>query len=137
MIDPYPSGIHLYNEGFNRKDPHVRVDEVDCSVDLMCCVGSGNGTHKFLKMEGVVECCSCARVVCTTCRIEAIMEQDVSKICCIECYGEERCLPTDKITLTEHVSLSDKLCVLSGLGIHLNKTDDTDEIDDTYEALIL
>jgi hypothetical protein len=137
MVEPYPSCLHPYNNGFDRKDPLVQVDEVDCSVDLMSCVGAGNGSHQFLKIEGTAECRSCSRTVCTTCRIDAITkETNISKTCCIECYGEERCLPTDGITLTSHVALPDKLEALSLVGAHLNNSDDIDEIEDAYEALI-
>jgi hypothetical protein len=89
-------------------------------------------------MEGVVECHGCKRCVCPTCNVNAsIGNEKVIRMCCIECYGHERCFPTDTIELTEHVSLGDKLEALASIGTQMRQTDSIDDIDDNYEALII
>ena len=66
----YPVSLHPYNNGFDRNDPSISIDMVDCFFYCCYCVGPGNGKHVFLRMEGVVNCFRCNRDVCSTCRFK-------------------------------------------------------------------
>ena len=65
----YPVSLHPYNNGFDRNDPSISIDMVDCFFYCCYCVGPGNGKHVFLRMEGVVNCFRCNRDICSTCRL--------------------------------------------------------------------
>jgi hypothetical protein len=53
----------------------------------------------------------------------------------MDCYGENK-LIRDEIILTSHISRADKMMSLSAVGVPVTVTDDNNDLDDLYEALI-
>jgi predicted DNA-binding protein YlxM (UPF0122 family) len=136
MTGDYPSSLHPYNNGFDRKDPRVATAEVDCCVDVCYCVGVGDGYHLFMAAEGIVVCDCCSSVVCLLCSSEIKKENNNASVrYCMDCYGEKRCIPNEE-TLTNHVSRIEKIQALATVGVALVVDDDINDIDDIYETLI-
>ena len=64
-----PITLHPYNNGFERGDPNITINMVDCCFDLGVCCGPGTGTHVFLLAECFVYCKVCCNKVCNTCTL--------------------------------------------------------------------
>jgi hypothetical protein len=63
ISNEYPTEIHPYNIGFERKDPQIMINPLieDC-LDLNVCVGVGDGTHPYFKAEGIQFCHTCKKM---------------------------------------------------------------------------
>jgi hypothetical protein len=100
IVKPYPTSLHSYNREFGRNDPQIIIDDVDCSKDLGCCIGTGDNKHPFLLSEGGGPCVGCKEVVCCVCSIDLEIK-NINKDCeknlyCIGCYSEAKSFPTQR-----------------------------------------
>jgi hypothetical protein len=92
----------------------------------MCeCSGAGNGSHPFLKAEGTYECFACKKILCYVCSIQ-MEKTNKNELYCINCYGEEKSIPTLSISLTDHVSRSDMIRELAQIGTWIKDSADID-----------
>jgi hypothetical protein len=138
--DHHPSRLHLYNNGFDRKDAHIQMDQVGCSVDLGVCIGSGESNHPFMIAEGIIECKGCKNNVCLICAIEIEKKDCDSEMYCIGCYSEEKCIPTTRQYIQEHeltVTNEDMVVALQSLGMQVCTSNEMTEVNDIYDALII
>jgi hypothetical protein len=114
ITSEYPTTIHPYNNGFQREDTTILIQE---DTDDMChCVGAGDGGHPFLKAEGIYDCHACNVHLCYVCMLKTD-KQNKSEVYCINCYGDEKSIPIKSISLTDHVSRSDMIRALAELGV--------------------
>jgi hypothetical protein len=92
----------------------------------------------FVVADGIEFCNGCNNFVCKLCSGEIIEEnskmQSVSY--CLKCYGEQLLVP-DNNTLTKHVLRANKAASLAIVGVPLLATNDINNVDDIYEALIV
>jgi hypothetical protein len=140
IMNEYPSTLHPYNNGFDQKDPRIKMIEVDCSRDLGTCVGPGDNPHSFMLAEGHIECNACKHDLCMICALEIKNEKDNKcESYCIGCYSEEKCLPTRKEYIQAPeltVTNEDMVVGLQSLGMQVRVTDDMTDINDIYDSLV-
>jgi hypothetical protein len=137
ISNTYPSSLHPYNNGFNRKDPAITTAEVDCCRDLCYCAGVGHGKHLVLLLKGTVECQQCKKKLCTsTCALEIKSEEEnISEMYCMERYGGKRCVSSDN-TVDDYIPLEQMVSALNDHGTQISSTDDINDIIDMYKILI-
>jgi hypothetical protein len=100
-------------------------------------VGMGEGTHPFFKAEGINTCNTCNVNICYCCAIP--INKEKCEMYCINCYIQEKSIPSEPFELTSHVSRSDMLRGLASLGSWVKDSNDIDNdaIEDMYDTMVL
>jgi hypothetical protein len=129
-----PTEFHPYISEFqlSRQLPMQETILEQCD-DLLCCVGPGNGSHKFLKYEGYNKCTSCEKIMCMTCSF--IHKETKENTYCVSCYASEYTVSLESVEAL--VPIGTMIQQLHDIGQEVAATDEQIDIIEMYEYYIL
>jgi hypothetical protein len=127
---PPEENLHPYITDFGMHP--MSSDEVDCCVDLCCCVGHGRGSHHFFRAEGVVVCSYCSKSICLECTFQNQGEDN--RYFCFDCY-----LPMKNMTerqMQEEKTSDELRGLLREMGVDSKASDHHCDLQDIYDARV-